>query len=211
MRIGIIGAGNVGSTLARHFVKAGDEVALASAHGPESLGDLVAALGGHVRAVTPAEAADFGEVVVVAVPFGRYRELPADQLAGKTVIDTCNYYPQRDGQIAELDEDRATSSELLQRHLPGAHVVKAFNAMSSDHLRDYGHSSGAAMRYGIPVAGDHSAAKRQVFDLIEQIGFEPVDAGGLADGGRKHQPGADVYGADLPAEQLRERIGVGAS
>jgi len=211
MRIGIIGAGNIGSTLAGHFVKAGDEVALANAHGPDSLGELVAALGGHARAVTPAEAARFGDVVVVAVPFGRYRDLPAEGLAGKTVIDTCNYYPQRDGQIAELDDDRTTSSELLQDHLPGAHVVKAFNAMRSDHLREYGHSGGAAMRYGIPVSGDDPAAKRQVFDLVEQIGFEPVDAGGLADGGRKHQPGAGVFIVDLPAEELRERVGVGAA
>jgi hypothetical protein len=123
------------------------------------------------------------------------------------VIDTCNYYPDRDGHIAALDDDSTTSSELIQHHLSGAHVIKAFNAMRFDHLREYGREGGAGRRYGIPVAGDDPAAKKQVFDLVEQIGYEPVDAGSLADS-RNFQPGTDVYTADLPAEDLRTRIGV---
>jgi 8-hydroxy-5-deazaflavin:NADPH oxidoreductase len=208
MRIGIIGAGNVGATLADLFARAGHEVAIANSRGPETLEGLVKELGDQVRAVTAEEAAEFGDVVVVAVPFGRYRDLPADALRGTIVIDAGNYYPQRDGHIAELDDDRTTSSELVQQQLPGARVVKAFNAMQAGHLRDFGREGGAAQRYGIPVSGDDADAKRQVFELIEQLGFEPVDAGGLAEGGRKHQPGTEVYTADLSAGDLRDRIGV---
>jgi len=207
MRIGIIGAGKIGSTLAHLFTDAGHEIAIANSRGPDTLRDLEKELGDHGHAVTVEEAARFGDVAVVTVPLKAYRELPADGLASKTVIDSCNYYPDRDGHIAALDDDSTTSSELIQQHLAGAHVIKAFNAMRFDHLRDYGHEGGANQRYGIPVAGDDPAAKKQVFDLIEQIGFEPVDAGGLADS-RSFQPGTDVYTADLPAAELRNRIGI---
>ncbi len=206
MQIGIIGAGKIGSTLARLFTDAGHDVAIANSRGPDSLRDLEKELGEHGHAVTTSDAARHGDVVVATIPLGHYRDLPADELAGKIVIDTCNYYPDRDGHIAALDDDTITSSELIQQHLSRAHVVKAFNAMRFDHLREYGREGGAGRRYGIPVAGDDPVAKKQVFDLIEQIGFEPVDAGRLADS-RKFQPGADVYTADLPAEDLRNRIG----
>lgn len=208
MRIGIIGAGRIGSTLARLFTGAGHDVVIANSRGPDTLRDLERELGDRVRAGTAEDAACLGDVVVVAIPFGRHRELPVDPLAGKTVIDTTNYSPPRDGHDDALDLDRITSSEVVQQHLRGAHVVKAFNAMRSDHLRDYGHQGGTGQRYGIPVSGDDPDAKRQVFDLVEQIGFEPVDAGGLADGGRKHQPSAAVFTADLTADDLRARIGV---
>jgi predicted dinucleotide-binding enzyme len=207
MRIGIIGAGKIGSTLAHLFTDAGHEIAIANSRGPDTLRDLEKELGDHGHAGTVAEAARFGDVAVVTVPLKAYRELPTDDLAGKTVIDTCNYYPERDGHVAALDDDSTTSSELVQQHLTGAHVIKAFNAMRFDHLREYGHEGGANQRYGIPVAGDDPAAKKQVFDLIEQIGFEPVDAGGLADS-RTFQPGTDVYTADLTAADLRNRIGI---
>jgi predicted dinucleotide-binding enzyme len=207
MRIGIIGAGKIGSTLAHLFTDVGHDVAIANSRGPDTLRDLEKELGEQGHAVTIEQAAQYGDVAVVTIPLGHYRDLPADDLAGKTVIDTCNYYPDRDGHIAALDDDSTTSSELIQQHLSGAHVIKAFNAMRFDHLREYGREGGAGRRYGIPVAGDDPAAKKQVFDLIEQIGFEPVDAGRLADS-RKFQPGTDVYTADLPAEDLRARIGV---
>ena len=156
--------------------------------------------------VTAAEAARFGDLLVVAVPVGRYADLPLAGLAGTTIVDTGNYHPQRDGHLPELDLDRTTSSELLQVRAPGASVVKALNSMCADHLRDFGREASAMTRYGIPVSGDDPAAKRRVFDLVEQLGFEPVDAGGLADGGRRHQPGSAVYGADLTGPQLRERL-----
>jgi predicted dinucleotide-binding enzyme len=124
----------------------------------------------------------------------------------KTVIDTCNYYPERDGHFPELDQDRTTSSEMLQAHLRNAQVVKAFNTMRWDHLRDYGRQSSAMHRYALPVSGDNAGSKRQVLDLIEQIGFEPVDIGDLANGGRRQQPGSPIHGVDLTAEELRARL-----
>jgi 8-hydroxy-5-deazaflavin:NADPH oxidoreductase len=206
MRIGTIGAGHIGGTLARAFVRAGHEVAISNSRGPATLDALAKELGPRARAVTAAEAADFGNVVVVSVPFGRYRELPTESLAGKVVIDTNNYYPQRDGHFDQLDTGRTTSSELLQAHLRGARVVKAFNAIRWDHLRDGGRPAGDPKRVGIPISGDDESAKRIVAELIEQIGFDAVDAGPLATGGRKHQPGTPVYLADLPHEELRARL-----
>lgn len=206
MRIGIIGAGHIGGTLARAFVRAGHEVAISNSRAPATLDGLANQLGPRARAVTVAEAAEFGDVVVVSVPFGRYRELPAESFAGKVVIDTNNYYPQRDGHFDELDSDRTTSSELLQAHLPGARVVKAFNAIRWDHLGDDGRPAGDPERIGIPISSDDESAKRIVAELIEQIGFDPVDAGTLAAGGRKHQPGSPIYIADLSSRELRARL-----
>jgi 8-hydroxy-5-deazaflavin:NADPH oxidoreductase len=205
MRVGIIGAGHIGGTLAKHFVDAGHEVAVSNSRGPETLAGLVEELGG-AEAMTAAEAARFGEVVVVSVPFGRYRELPSTDIAGKVVIDTNNYYPQRDGHFEELDSDRTTSSELLQAHLSGARVVKAFNAILWTRLRDGGRSSGDVERVGIPISGDDEQAKRTVAELIDQIGFDAVDAGTLAEGGRKHQPGSRAYTEGLHTGDLRTRL-----
>jgi predicted dinucleotide-binding enzyme len=207
MQIGIIGAGHIGGTLARLFVRAGHDVAISNSRGPETLRDLVAALGERAQAMTPAQAAAFGEVVVVSIPFGRYREVPAGPLAGKIVIDTMNYYPQRDGHFPELDSGRTTSSELLQAHLPGARAVKAFNAIRWDQLRDRGRPPGAGDRVAIPISGDDPAAKETVVRLIDQIGFDAVDAGNLSEGGRRHQPGTPVYVVTLTASELRERLG----
>lgn len=207
MRIGIIGAGHIGGTLARAFVRAGHEVAISNSRGPETLKELVGELGERARAMTTAEAAAFGEVVVVSIPFGRYREVPAKELAGKIVIDTNNYYPQRDGHFEELDTDRTTSSEMFQAHLPGARVVKAFNAIRWDRLRDHARPPGAPDRLGIPISGDDPEAKRTVATLIDQIGFDAVDAGSLAEGGRRHQPGTPVYVADLTGAELQTRLG----
>jgi predicted dinucleotide-binding enzyme len=206
MRIGIIGAGHIGGTLARLSVDAGHEVAVSNSRGPETLAGLVGELGGRARAVTAAEAERFGEVVVVSVPFGRYRELPTEAVSGKVVIDTNNYYPRRDGQFQELDSDRTTSSELLQAHLPTARVVKAFNAIQWTRLRDDGRRAGDPERLGIPISGDDEEAKRTVAELIDQIGFDPVDAGTLAQGGRKHQVGAPAYTQGLPTAELRARL-----
>ena len=203
MRIGLIGAGNIGGTLARHFVRVGHDVVLSNSRGPESLSELTAELGGQAQAATAADTARSCDVVVVSVPFGRYRELPSDGLAGKVVIDTNNYYPQRDGHFEQLDSDDTTSSELLQQHLPAARVVKAFNAIRWQHLRDYGRPAGDPARIGIPVSGDDEDAKQTVAELIDQVGFDAVDAGPLAEGGRKHQPGTSAYAADLRTDELR--------
>ena len=206
MKIGIIGAGHIGATLARLFVGVDHQLAIANSRGPDTLEELVAELGKRAQATTAADAARFGDLDVVSVPFGRYREVVPDGFGGKVVIDTNNYYPQRDGHFEELDSDRITSSELLQQHLPDARVVKAFNAIYWEHLRDYGRLAGDPARIGIPISGDDEHAKRTVAELIDQIGFDAVDAGTLADGGRKHQPGSPVYAADLPTSELRASL-----
>ncbi|MFI9584373.1 NADPH-dependent F420 reductase [Streptomyces sp. NPDC052236] len=201
MRIGIIGAGRIGSTLARHFAGIGHEVAIANSRGPETLQDLSAQIDGSARPVHAAEAARFGQLAVVSIPYGRIDELPAAELRDKVVIDTCNYYPDRDGHDPELDEDRTTSSEKL-RAATGANVVKAFNAMYWENLRDRGRPKGHAERLAIPLSGDDEEAKAVVSGLIRDIGFDPVDAGRLGGGGRKHQPGSAVYTAELSAAQM---------
>jgi 8-hydroxy-5-deazaflavin:NADPH oxidoreductase len=206
VRIGIIGAGKIGGTLAQLFVRAGHDVAISNSRGPETLESMAAELGPKARAVTAADAAKFGEVVVVSIPFGRYRELPTDGMAGKVVIDTNNYFPGRDGRSKDLDAGRTTVSELLQEHLAGARVVKAFNAIHWSKLRDLGRPARDPDRIGIPISGDDEDAKRTVAELIDQIGFAPVDAGTLAEGGRKHQQGTPIFTADLTADQLRSRL-----
>jgi 8-hydroxy-5-deazaflavin:NADPH oxidoreductase len=206
MRIGIIGAGHIGATLARAFVRAGNEVAVSNSRGPHTLTELADELGPDGRAVTVPEAADFGEVVVVSVPFGRVRELPAEGTEGKVLVDTTNYYPSRDGHVPELDSDETTSSELVAAHFPRARVVKAFNSIYWHHLRDRGRPLGDPGRIAVPISGDDPEAKDTVTTLVDQIGFDTVDAGPLAEGGRRHQPGTRVYTADLPTNELYARL-----
>src|SRR6478735_1581748 len=186
------------------LVAAGHEVAISNSRGPETLQGVVDG----ARPMTVEDAARFGEVIVVSIPFARYREVPADALDGKVVIDTINYYPQRDGHFPELDDGSTTSSELLQAHLPDARVVKAFNAISWTKLRDAGRPAGDPARLGIPLSGDDEGAKQTVAELIDGIGFDPVDAGTLAQGGRKHQVDAPAYGKGLPTAELRSLLGV---
>ncbi|MFD8430416.1 NADPH-dependent F420 reductase [Streptomyces coelicoflavus] len=205
MRIGIIGAGKIGSTLARHFAGIGHEVAVANSRGPETLEDLAAGIHGLVEAATAQDAARFGELVVVTIPYGHIGDLPDAVLRDKVVIDTCNYYPERDGRDGELDDGSTTSSEKV-RAATGGNVVKAFNAMYWENLRDRARPAGDPERLAIPISGDDEEAKAVVAGLIRDIGFDPVDAGHLGGGGRKHQPGSDVYTAELSAEQLSERL-----
>jgi predicted dinucleotide-binding enzyme len=203
VKIGVIGAGHIGGVLAARLVATGHQVAISNSRGPETLQGAVDG----ARPMRVDDAARFGEVVVVSIPFGRYREMPADALAGRLVIDTSNYYPQRDGHFPALDDGSTTSSELLQAHLPDARVVKAFNAISWTNLRDAGRPAGDPARLGIPLSGDDEQAKRTVAELIEEIGFDPVDAGTLAQGGRKHQVDAPAYGKGMPTAVLRSRLG----
>jgi 8-hydroxy-5-deazaflavin:NADPH oxidoreductase len=203
VKIGVIGAGRIGGTLAARLAAAGHEVAVSNSRGPETLEGAVAG----AQPMTVEDAARFGEVVVVSIPFGRYRDVPADPVDGKVVIDTNNYYPQRDGRFPELDDGDTTSSELLQTHLPGARVVKAFNAIVWTNLRDAGRRAGDPERLGIPFSGDDEQAKRTVAELIEELGFDPVDAGTLAQGGRKHQVDGPAYTKGVPAAELRSRLG----
>lgn len=207
MNIGVIGSGNIGANAARLFARAGHEVAVSNSRGPGTLRDVVGEIGPNVRAATVEEAADFGEVVMEAIPFGRYGELPAEQLAGKILITASNYGPGRDG---EVEHDGLASSELVQRHLPGARVVKAFNTIYYERLRDNGRP-GAPLeeRETIPVSGDDGEAKALVSGLIEEIGFVPVDAGTLAES-RRQEPGSPVYNVPMAPAEARETLaGIG--
>jgi predicted dinucleotide-binding enzyme len=207
MKIGIIGSGNIGGTLLKLFSRNGDEVAVSNSRGPETLAGLVDEAGGGARAATVEEAAEFGEVVVVAVPLHAYRELPADRLAGRIVVDANNYYAGRDGSIAELDADSTTSTELLAAHLPDSRVVKAFNTMNYRPLATEGRPDAPRdERLAIFLAGDDEEAKETVGALIDELGFAPVDTGGLADGGRRQQPGAPVYGSEMTAPEAEAAL-----
>jgi len=204
MRIGIIGSGNIGANAARLFVRAGHEVALSNSRSGQGLETLVAELGGKAKAATIDEAARFGEVVLVAIPFGKFRTLPADPFAGKVVIDTGNYYPERDGKFAELDNDETTSSELMASHLKGARLVKGFNTIWFEHLATQRDTSRPLEeRRAIFIAGDDAEAKEIVSRLIEEIGFAAVDTGFLHEGGSGQQPGTAVYNKELTAREAR--------
>lgn len=190
--LAFIGSGNVGGILARLAVAAGLDVVLSNSRGPESLAGLVAELGPRARAATVAEAAEAGDLVVVSIPLGAYEQIPAEPLAGKIVIDTLNYYPERDGRIAELDANELTSSELVQRHLADSRVVKAASNIVSSQLFSLARPSGAPDRSAMPIAGD-DAAKAEVVELLDILGYDAVDIGTLADSWRS-EPGTPVYG-----------------
>ena len=200
--IGLIGAGNIGSQIARLAVKSGHDVVISNSRGPETLAPLVAELGPHARAATVAEAAKAGDVVVVTIPLKHYRTVPVEPLAGKVVIDTNNYYPQRDGQIPELDNESTTTAELLQAHLPTSKVVKAFNHIYAAQITTDGRPAGTKDRRGLVIAGDDSGAKATVARLLDEFGFDAVDAGPLKEGWRiqRDTPG---YGPRRTADQLR--------
>jgi predicted dinucleotide-binding enzyme len=192
--VGFIGSGMIGGTVARLSVAAGHNVVLSNSRGPQTLKDLVGELGPLARAATGEQAAEAGDIAVVAIPLKAYPSVPAKPLAGKVVIDTMNYYPQRDGQVADLDTGSATSSELLQRHLPDSAVVKAFNNIFFRHLQSLARPGGTADRTFLPIAGDDPHAKAAVTAFLDSIGFGVVDAGSLADSWRQ-EPGTPAYGS----------------
>jgi predicted dinucleotide-binding enzyme len=191
--LGLIGSGNIGGTLARLAVDAGLDVVLSNSRGPDTLAALTAELGPRATAGTTEEAAGAGDWVVVTVPVKAYPAMPREALDGKLVLDTGNYYPQRDGQIAELDAGTTTSSELLQRHLPGSRLVKVFNNIYFEHLRSLPRPAGAEDRSALPIAGDDADAKARTTALLDTLGFDAVDVGPLAEGWRL-EPGTPVYG-----------------
>jgi predicted dinucleotide-binding enzyme len=182
--VGLIGSGNIGGTVARLAVAAGYEVVLSNSRGPETLKELVEDLGPRARAAVAAEAGAAGDLVVVTIPLHAYRRVPVEPLAGKVVIDTDNYYPQRDGQIPELDNESTTTSELLQRHLPASKVVKAFNNIYFKHLLSLARPTRAPDRSALPIAGDDAEAKATVTAFLDALGYDAVDAGPLAEGWR---------------------------
>ncbi|WP_445063028.1 NADPH-dependent F420 reductase [Streptomyces sp. SAS_260] len=191
--VGFIGSGSIGRAIARLAVGAGHQVVLSNSRGPETLADTVAELGPRASAATSEEAAAAGDIVVVTVPVSAFPHVPAAQLAGKTVIDTCNYGAERDGHIPELDDNSLTSSELLQRYVPDALLVKAFNTIFFKHLLSLPRPSGAPDRSYLPIAGDSAPAKATVTEFLDSIGYGMVDAGGLADSWRQ-APGTPAWG-----------------
>ena len=206
MRIGIVGSGNIGGAAARLFADAGHEVVISNSRGPESLRDEE---DDGIRAGTVEEAVEHGELVLLAIPLKAYTDLPADAFEDRIVIDATNYYPGRDGQIAELDDDETTSTELIGQRLAGAPMVKAFNPMRAATLEEGGRSAGDHSRLALLVAGDDGQAKRLVMELVDEVGFDAVDTGSLAEGGRLQQPGSELYGAELTSIEAHEALGGG--
>src|SRR6195952_5341949 len=206
MKIGIIGAGNIGSALTRRFTALGHTVTVANSRGPEPLADLASAPG--ATAGTAYDAARGQDVVVVTIPQIKVPDLPADLFDGVgpevVVIDTGNYYPQqRDGRIAAI-EGGTPESRWVEQQL-GRPVIKAFNNIYAHHLQDKGAPTGSPERFGLPVAGDDPIAKQTVLGLVEELGFDAVDTGSIDESWRQ-QPGTAVYGADLQRDELEKAL-----
>ena len=206
MRIGIIGAGNIGGTLTRRLSALGHEVVVSNSRGPQTLEDLAEETGATVALAEVA--AEGAELVIVTIPERAIPLLPAGILDGAApgapIVDTGNYYPQRDGRIAEI-EDGMTECRWVSNQL-GRPVVKAFNGIQAQHLLERGLPPGTPGRIALPVAGDEPAAKAVVMRLVDELGFDPVDAGGIDDSWRQ-QPGTPVYGADLDAAGVASALG----
>jgi predicted dinucleotide-binding enzyme len=190
--IGLFGSGHIGSTVARLAVDAGHEVVLSNSRGPETLQDLADDLGPHARAATTSEAAA-ADLVVLTIPLKSVAQVPVEPLRGRIVIDTSNYYPQRDGQIAALDDLSSTTSQLVQAQLPGSRVVKAFNNINYLHLGSLQRPSGSPERSVLPIAGDDAEAKAAVSEFLDSIGYDAYDAGSLAESWR-YDVGTPAYG-----------------
>jgi len=203
--IGFIGSGHIGSQLARKAIDSGYDVVMSNSRGPETLSDLVADLGPAARAATPREAAAAADIAVVTVPLKNYAQVPVGELAGKVVIDTNNYYFERDGRIPALDEKRATVSGMLQEHLPTSKVVKAFNHINSGDIPKDGTPASTPNRRALAVYGDDAEANAVVAGLQDQFGFDTVDAGPLSESWRieRDQPG---YGVRQNADELRNNL-----
>ncbi len=203
--IGIIGAGNIGSQIARAAIAQGYEVVISNSRGPETLTDLIADLGPQARAATVVEAAEAADIAVVTIPLRAIATVPVEPLAGKIVIDTNNYYPQRDGQIAELDDATETVSGLLQRHLPTSKVVKAFNHIRAAEITTDGTLAGTTNRRALAVSSNVPEATAFVTAFYDAIGFDAVDLGPLAESWRveRDQP---AYGSVQNADELRANL-----
>lgn len=199
--LGLIGSGHIGSQLARLAVRNGFEVVLSNSRGPDTLTGLVSELGPRARAATASEAARAADIAVVTIPFKNIGQVPVDELAGKIVIDTNNYYPRRDGAIPELESEETTNSELLQAHLPTSRVVKALNHLYARDLTGDSLPAGAPNRRALAIAGDDAEAKTEVTRLIDAFGFDVVDAGPLAEGWR-YQRDEPAYIARLDKDGL---------
>jgi predicted dinucleotide-binding enzyme len=203
--IGIIGAGNIGGNLARKLVALGHRVTISNSRGPETLADLVAELGPNATAGSPVEAAEAGEFVIVTVPLKAYRDIPVQPLVGKIVVDTNNYYWERDGHIAELDAELTTTSQMLQAHLPGSKVAKGFNHIGADSILTDGTPAGTPNRRALATASDFDEAAALVTALYDDFGFDTVVVGPLSESWRveRDQP---AYGSRQNRDELEANL-----
>jgi predicted dinucleotide-binding enzyme len=192
--IGLIGSGNIGTTVAQLAVDAGYDVVVSNSRGPETLTDLVAQLGPKARAATATEAAEAGDILVFTIPLGKIDQVDPAPLAGKVVLDTCNYYPERDGDIAALDDKQDTTTGLVQQHLASSKVVKAFNNIFFQHLGSMQRPAGAPDRSTLMIAGDDADAKRTATEFIETLGYDVYDTGSIADSWRFQRDQAAYVG-----------------
>ncbi|MFE7505795.1 NADPH-dependent F420 reductase [Promicromonospora sp. NPDC057488] len=202
---GIIGAGNIGSQVARVAIAQGNEVVIANSRGPETLADLVAELGPKARAATAEEAAAAADVAVVSVPLKAYRDLPVEPLAGKVVLDTNNYYWERDGHIEALDRGEATTAGLLQEHLPTSKVVKAFNQITAQTITTDGTPAGTENRRALATASDYPEAVELVTRFYDEAGFDTVSAGPLSESWRFERD-RPAYVSRQNAEELKANM-----
>lgn len=203
--VGIIGAGNIGQALAQGFVDHGYDVVIANSRGPETLADLVATLGDRARAATAQDAAEAGDIVVVTVPLKAYRDVPVEPLRGKTVLDTNNYYWERDGHIAELDEKRTTTAQMLQEHLPESTVVKAFNHIGSAEILTTGSPAGTAGRRALATSSDSDEGVALITRIYDEFGFDTVNIGPLADSWRVERD-TPAYGIRQDRDELEQNL-----
>ncbi|MEP6477896.1 MAG: NAD(P)-binding domain-containing protein [Rhodoglobus sp.] len=203
--IGFIGAGHIGSQVARKAIENGYDVVLSNSRGPETLSDLIAELGPKARAATTAEAAEAADIAVVTIPFGKFADVPVAPLAGKIVIDTNNYYHERDGHVPALDTGTDTSTGLLQKHLPQSQVVKGFNHIGSEAITTDGTPAGTPNRRALAASSDHPEATAALTKLYDQFGFDTVDVGPLSESWRvqRDQP---AYVVRQNAEELRANL-----
>jgi 8-hydroxy-5-deazaflavin:NADPH oxidoreductase len=200
--IGIIGSGRVGSSLAQAAIAHGYDVVLSNSQGPGSLAALVRSLGPHASAGTPAQAAAAADIAIVAIPVTTIDQVPVEPLAGKVVIATINYFPQRDGPIPEIDSGKTTVPGLLQAHLPASRVVRAFSMLDAADMSQDGHPAGDPKRRALALAGDDPAARDLVARLYDEFGFDPVDLGGLGESWRV-DPGQAAFVTHQNIAELR--------